>query len=147
MHLPTTGLASRQQTSSLEHIRYPGTTSAVSFQSPCPVLRAQARLAETNMRTQGEDPDDTSTLVGGRKFAPVVSEQRVSPGFEGSPAGLLGSPRLGFLSWLVSRRGMIASLRSSITLCFVFTQGARELVATDPGLAVQSLGLLSLPQS
>ncbi|CAE7814517.1 UAC1, partial [Symbiodinium necroappetens] len=66
----------------------------------------------------GEDPDDTSTLVGGRKFAPVVSEQRVSPGFEGSPAG------------------------SSITLCFVFTQGARELVATDPGLAVQSLGLL-----
>ena len=32
--------------------------------------------------------------------------------------------------------------RCSITLCFVFTQGARELVATDPVLASQSLGLL-----
>ncbi|CAE7666671.1 cr-1, partial [Symbiodinium pilosum] len=66
----------------------------------------------------GEDPLDKSTHVGGRKFPPVVSEQRVSPGFEGSPSG------------------------TSITLCFVFTQGARELVATDPGLAVRSLGLL-----
>jgi len=66
----------------------------------------------------GEDPEDKLTFVGGRKFPPVVSEQRVSPGFEESPSG------------------------TSITLCFVFTQGARELVATDPALAVQSLGLL-----
>ncbi|CAJ1388080.1 unnamed protein product [Effrenium voratum] len=65
-----------------------------------------------------EDPADKATFGGGRKFPPIESEERASPGFEESPAG------------------------SSITLCFVFTAGARELVATDPVLASQSLGLL-----
>lgn len=65
-----------------------------------------------------EDQEDPSSFTGGRLFPPIDSEQRVLPGFVESPAG------------------------PSITLCFVFTQGARELVATDPMLANQSLGLL-----
>lgn len=65
-----------------------------------------------------EDSADASTFTGGRVFPPIDSEQQILPGFVESPAG------------------------PSITLCFVFTQGARELVATDPMLASQSLGLL-----
>jgi len=65
-----------------------------------------------------EDQDDPTSFTGGRLFPPVDSEQRVLPGFVESPSG------------------------PSITLCFVFTQGARELAATDPMLANQSLGLL-----
>mmetsp|Transcript_22166 Transcript_22166/g.39860 ORF Transcript_22166/g.39860 Transcript_22166/m.39860 type:complete len:1016 (+) Transcript_22166:20-3067(+) len=60
---------------------------------------------------------DYSWGEGGRRFPPVISELRVRPGFEEAPAG------------------------DSITLCFVFTKGVRELAAA-PGLAAEALGLL-----
>eukprot|EP00931_Biecheleriopsis_adriatica_P062113 TRINITY_DN373_c0_g1_i11.p1 TRINITY_DN373_c0_g1~~TRINITY_DN373_c0_g1_i11.p1 ORF type:complete len:1076 (-),score=233.82 TRINITY_DN373_c0_g1_i11:43-3270(-) len=57
-------------------------------------------------------------LGAGRRFPLVESEQRVSPGFDEAPAG------------------------QSITLCFVFTKGARDLATLEPGLASEALGLL-----
>jgi class 3 adenylate cyclase len=55
---------------------------------------------------------------GGRVFPSLSKEAQISPGFHASPAG------------------------TAITLCFVFTKGARDLVASDPALAAHSLGML-----
>lgn len=55
---------------------------------------------------------------GGRVFPPLSTKTQISPGFHASPAG------------------------SSVTLCFVFTKGARDLVASDPCLASHALGML-----
>jgi len=54
----------------------------------------------------------------GRTFPPAISKQQISQGFQSAPAG------------------------SSITLCFVFTKGARDLVASDPQLAGHALSML-----
>lgn len=56
--------------------------------------------------------------MGGRVFPPLSSKMQISAGFDASPAG------------------------PSITLCFVFTKGSRDLVASEPGLAAHALKLL-----
>lgn len=61
-----------------------------------------------------EDPAERC----GRTFPPILSERKIRPGFDDAPVG------------------------NSITLCFVFTQAARDLVTTSPGLASEALGLL-----
>mmetsp|Transcript_44873 Transcript_44873/g.130718 ORF Transcript_44873/g.130718 Transcript_44873/m.130718 type:complete len:1266 (-) Transcript_44873:88-3885(-) len=65
----------------------------------------------------GGDSDRRSSS-GGRRFDPVISVRRVSPGFEQSPSG------------------------PDITLCFAFTKGAQDLAASAPALASTSLGML-----
>jgi class 3 adenylate cyclase len=60
----------------------------------------------------------SSCCLGGRVFPSLDSKVQLSPGFHAAPAG------------------------GSITLCFVFTKGARDLVASDPNLATHALGML-----
>lgn len=61
---------------------------------------------------------DSDGCIGGRVFPPLSNSAQISPGFHSAPAG------------------------SSITLCFVFTKGARDLVSSEPGLATHALGML-----
>jgi class 3 adenylate cyclase len=56
--------------------------------------------------------------TGGRVFPQLSTKAQITPGFHAAPAG------------------------SSITLCFVFTKGARDLVASDTSLASHALGML-----
>lgn len=49
----------------------------------------------------------SASSVGGRVFPPVSTKMQLSPGFDSAPAG------------------------ASIALCFVFTKGARDLVASE----------------
>lgn len=60
----------------------------------------------------------TASSPGGRVFPPIISKERRKPGFDQSPSG------------------------PSITLCFVFTKGAQDLVASAPALGALSLGIL-----
>lgn len=62
----------------------------------------------------------SSCCIGGRVFPPPTSKHCVltTQGFHSAPAAAL------------------------VTLCFVFTNGARDLVASDPFLAVHALGML-----
>jgi len=59
-----------------------------------------------------------SACVGGRIFPPILSVRQTCPGFHQAPSGPL------------------------ITLCFVFTKGGKDLAASDPVLAAESLGLV-----
>jgi len=63
-------------------------------------------------------PDGRAKATGGRTFAIPSSVRRISPGFHESPSG------------------------TSITLCFVFTKGAQDLVTSCPELASTVLGML-----
>jgi len=67
------------------------------------------------------DPDDPTLPESGgtgRLFPPILSKGLISPGFHEAPAG------------------------ASVALCFVFTQGARDLVASKHSIATEALGSL-----
>jgi class 3 adenylate cyclase len=77
-----------------------------------------AALAHDYFSSSAYSTDGKSTCSGGRTFPKVESKAQISPGFDESPAG------------------------PSITLCFVFTKGARDLIVADPDLAMHALGML-----
>lgn len=86
------------------------------------VLRLFQLVPEAQSHDYSSCPNHNGTTPGccggGRTFPPVLSKERVCPGFDESPAG------------------------DCIVLCFVFTENARDLASSLPALASEALGLL-----